>query len=119
MDRILKKKSSLFLGRQTTFRRPRNYCSRMYIWRIVARAKNKKENEIIKNYWENLPKAKHESLWIEAGEYSSENNLASKGVGLIDAAIIIAAQRSNVRIWTLDKKLHFILGRDRQFIPKG
>lgn len=86
---------------------------------LLQGAKNKKENEIIKNYWENLPKAKHESLWIEAGEYSSENNLASKGVGLIDATIIIAAQRSNVQIWTLDKKLHFILGRDRQYIPKG
>jgi len=84
---------------------------------LLQGCKNKKESEIIKHYWENLPKIKHEGLWIKAGEYSSENNLISKGVGLIDAAIIIFAQRINAQIWTLDKKLNSILGNDIQYIP--
>ena len=84
---------------------------------LLQGAKKKKESEIIKQYWENLPKIKHEGLWIKAGEYFSENNLISKGVGLIDAAIIIDAQRINVQIWTLDKKLNSILGNDIQYIP--
>lgn len=84
---------------------------------LLQGAKNKKESEIIRHYWENLPKINHEGLWIKAGEYSSENNLLSKGVGLIDAAIIIAAQRISAQIWTLDKKLNSILGNDIQYIP--
>ena len=86
---------------------------------LLQGAKNKEENEIIKKYWESLPKIKHEGLWIEAGEYSYENNLISKGVGLIDAAIIIAAQSVNAQIWTLDKRLHSILGNDIQYTPQG
>jgi len=86
---------------------------------LLQGAKNNEESEIIKKYWESLPKIKHEGLWIEAGEYSYENNLISKGVGLIDAAIIIAAQRVNARIWTLDKRLHSILGNDIQYTPQG
>lgn len=85
---------------------------------LLQGAKNKRECEIIKHYWENLPETKHEGLWIEAGEYSSENNFMSKGIGLIDAVIIIAAQRSNAQIWTLDKKLYSILGKNIQYIPQ-
>lgn len=83
---------------------------------LLQGTKSKKEREIIKAYWKNLPKVENTGLWIEAGEYSSENNLISKGIGLIDAAIIIAANRSNAKIWSLDKKLNSILKKDEQFI---
>ena len=44
-------------------------------------------------------------LFIKAGIYSAENNFISKGVGLIDAVILLSAIESNSQIWTLDKKL--------------
>ena len=66
--------------------------------------KSEYEKEIIKNYWAYLPKNNYENILIEAGIYSSENKLIDKGVGLIDAAILITAIKSDSKIWTLDTK---------------
>ena len=55
------------------------------------------------------------SVWIEAGRYSGEHKLVSKGVGLIDAVIIIAATRSNAKVWTLDRKLLRVLQEEIVF----
>ena len=82
---------------------------------LLQGARNKREREIIKDYWENLPKAGVSGLWIEAGIYSSENKLISKGIGLIDAAIIKASQRNNALLWSLDTKLNSILPEESKF----
>ncbi len=76
---------------------------------LLQGAKNKRERDIIQSYWENLPKVNHENILIEAGIYSSTNNMFSKGVGLIDCAIIIAAKKINAKIWSLDKKMNSVL----------
>jgi predicted nucleic acid-binding protein len=55
------------------------------------------------------------SVWIEAGDYSSENKLFSKGIGLIDCAIIVSARKHQAKIWSLDKKLNNILEEDEKF----
>ena len=82
---------------------------------LLQGARNKREREIIKDYWENLPKAGVSGLWIEAGIYSSENKLISKGIGLIDAVIIKASQRNNALLWSLDTKLNSILPEESKF----
>ena len=83
---------------------------------LLQGAKNKREKKIITDYWKTLPKCSQENVWIEAGKYSSENKLFSKGIGLIDCAIIISARKHHAKIWSLDKKLNDILGEEEKFV---
>jgi predicted nucleic acid-binding protein len=83
---------------------------------LLQGVRNNREREIINMYWENLPKCKDDAVWIEAGNYSSEHKLVSKGVGLIDTVILISARRNKARVWTLDKKLAGILKSEEIFI---
>jgi len=83
---------------------------------LLQGAKNKHEKRIVIDYWKGLPKCSQDSVWIESGKYSSENKLFSKGVGLIDCAIIISARRHHAKIWTLDKKLNNILEEEEKFV---
>lgn len=76
---------------------------------LLQGAKNKRERGIIKLYWENLPKAAQDGLWVEAGIYSSENKLFSQGVGIIDIVILFAGRKNKAQIWSLDKKFNSIL----------
>ena len=59
-----------------------------------------------------MPRIDEKEIWIEAGKYSGENRLASKGIGLIDPVILIASVRSKSKVWTLDKKLRKILDKE-------
>jgi len=83
---------------------------------LLQGAKNKRERETIVLYWNNLPKINDEEIWIEAGEYSSAHRRISKGVGLIDCVIIVAARRENARIWSIDKKLNFLLKKEEKYV---
>ena len=76
---------------------------------LLQGVKNKNEIDIIKKYWEHLPKEKYENIIIEAGEYSAKNKLLDHGVGLMDSIIIMHGIKSNSKIWTLDKKLLRVL----------
>ena len=79
---------------------------------LLQGVRNKNEKEIIKKYWTYLPKENYENIIIQAGEYSSENKLLNKGVGLIDAIILMNAINSNAKIWTLDKKLLRVIPKE-------
>lgn len=72
---------------------------------LLQGAKNKRETDIIKSYFELIPKVEIGQLCILAGEYSQHEKLFSKGIGLIDACIITAAISSGSKLWTLDKKI--------------
>jgi predicted nucleic acid-binding protein len=76
---------------------------------LLQGARNQKERAVLKKYWINLPKHAETDLYIEAGINSSINNWISKGLGLIDSSLITMAQKTNSKIWTLDKKLNEIL----------
>ena len=82
---------------------------------LLQGALNKRERGIIEGYWENLPRADEQGLWIEAGLYSGQHKLFAKGVGLIDAAITVAARRAKAKIWTLDKKLKGVIPQEIQY----
>ena len=60
---------------------------------LLQGARNKREKSIIQSYWENLPKTVDPGIWIGASQYSCDKKLVAKEVGLIDAAIIIAAKK--------------------------
>ena len=83
---------------------------------LLQGTRNKREREIISLYWENLPKSDHDNVWIEAGLFSSENKLISKGIGLIDCVILLTARKNNYKIWTLDKKIMSLLKNEEKYI---
>ena len=82
---------------------------------LLQGVKNNREQEIIKKYWTHLPKKNYENIVIQAGEYSMENKLLDKGVGLIDVIILMHGIRSNSRIWTLDKKFIRIIPEENLY----
>lgn len=83
---------------------------------LLQGTKNKQEQIIITSYWEYLPKVDESGIWVEAGIYSGEKRLASKGIGLIDVVILLLARRTNSKVWTLDKKLQNILGPSERYV---
>ena len=83
---------------------------------LLQGVKNKKEKEMILNYWKHLPKENYENIIIEAGEYSSLNKLLDHGVGLIDSIILMHAIKSNSKIWTIDIKFLRIIPEKMKYI---
>ncbi|HOV64795.1 MAG TPA: PIN domain-containing protein [Spirochaetia bacterium] len=78
---------------------------------LLQGAKTDRERTIILSYWNHLPKIEDPGLLIEAGLYSGQTRLLDKGVGLIDALILICALKSGAKIWTLDNKFAKIIPR--------
>ncbi len=72
---------------------------------LVQGAKDIRERKILFSFWEVLPKINPDELWIQAGEFASLYKLPQKGIGLIDAGIIIGVKTKKCSLWTLDEKL--------------
>jgi len=85
---------------------------------LLQGARSAKERNIILEYWSLLPTLSMDSLWVEAGIYSSENKLLSKGVGLIDSVIIAACRETESKLWTLDEKIKKNIDKRLLFSPK-
>lgn len=82
---------------------------------LLQGAKDKRERDIILSYWNNLPKVEIPDLYINAGLYSSEHKLTSKGIGLIDSVILISCYHYKTKLWTLDKKLQNALKKEERY----
>jgi hypothetical protein len=61
---------------------------------LLQGVRNSTEQNILLNYWKHLPNIETTEIIIEAGLYSCKNKLLNKGVGLIDAIIIVHGIRS-------------------------
>ncbi len=85
---------------------------------LLQGAKNKREQTIITEFWDNLPKISLDEIIIKAGIESSKNHWIDKGVGLIDCAILIASRESSSFIWTLDKKLIKTLRKEEKYLSQ-
>ncbi len=72
---------------------------------LLQGIKSSREERIIIDLWEDLMKVNEAQLLIHAGKLSYKHKLNSKGVGLIDCAILVAARMNKLEVWTLDKKL--------------
>ncbi|MER3446751.1 MAG: pilus assembly protein [Candidatus Dadabacteria bacterium] len=84
---------------------------------LLQGCKDKEEIVVIKSYWQNLPKVDQYNSFIEAGETSATEKFLSKGIGLIDAVLIISLRRTKSKIWTLDKKLLSVLSKEEIYSP--
>ena len=72
---------------------------------LLQGARGEEERRVLHEYWEALPKTSENGLWIQAGRISSESGWIGKGLGLIDAVLVVAARTLSARLWTLDKKI--------------
>ena len=83
---------------------------------LLQGAKNIYEVNIILDFWKHLPKEDYGNVIVKAGVYSSEKKLLDKGVGLIDAIILMHGIKSNSKIWTLDKKFYKIIPKEFRYV---
>ena len=79
---------------------------------LLQGALNKREVELIKQFYRIIKPIKIPDLFVISGDYSRENKLLSKGIGLIGSVIIVSTINSNSRLWTLDQKILKFLGED-------
>ncbi|GBR76059.1 putative PIN domain protein [Candidatus Termititenax persephonae] len=79
---------------------------------LLQGAFNERERLIIRQYWQYLPKVDIQNVVIEAGVYSNKHKLLAKGVGLIDAIILLHGIKTPAPIWTLDKKFLSIIPKE-------
>jgi predicted nucleic acid-binding protein len=84
---------------------------------LLQGCKDKEEIDVIKGYWQNLPKVDQHNSFIEAGEISAMERFLSKAVGLIDAVLIVSLRRTKSKVWTLDKKLLSVLSKEEIYNP--
>jgi len=77
---------------------------------LLQGALNKREIELIKQFYRLIKPIKIPVLLVISGDYSRENKLLSKGIGLIGSVIIVSTINSNSRLWTLDQKILKFLG---------
>ncbi len=83
---------------------------------LLQGVKSEAERDIVMNYWNHLPKIDERDLLIKAGRHSMENGFVAKGVGLIDASLIVAAAATGAKIWTLDTKMKAVMKKEMRFV---
>ena len=116
---FLKKKEPFFTLQKRLLEERQVIALECIFGELLQGAHNMRESTLILDYWNNLPKIEEKGLWIDAGSLSGKLRLSAKGVGLIDAFILKAADASDSQIWTLDRKLTAVLPKDRVFAPNG
>jgi predicted nucleic acid-binding protein len=77
------------------------------------------EQNTILGYWRHLPKIEYHEIVIEAGIYSNKNKLIDKGVGLIDAIILLHGMKSQSKIWTLDGNFFKVIPKELIYVDKS
>ena len=82
---------------------------------LLQGTKNNYEVNIILDFWNHLPREDYENVIVKAGVYSAQKKLLDKGVGLIDAIILMYGIKSNSKIWTLDKKFIKIIPKELRY----
>lgn len=72
---------------------------------LFSNAKNKRELEILRDFWAHMPKINENELFIKAGRLSNKHDLLSVGIGLTDCYILAAAFDNDFALWTFDEKM--------------
>jgi predicted nucleic acid-binding protein len=85
---------------------------------LAQGAKGKREMEVILTFFSNMKLLDSPGLIFKAGVYSQQNRLIEKGIGLIDAILIVCTIENDLKLWTLDKKILSFLESERVFHPK-
>jgi predicted nucleic acid-binding protein len=76
---------------------------------LLAGAKSERERSLLLSYRDFLPPLSDDRLFIRAGLHAGREKLKDRGVGLIDAAILVAALETGYPVWTLDGKLKGVM----------
>jgi predicted nucleic acid-binding protein len=113
---FLKRNPAYFSAVRSLLENQQIYGLEFVFGELLQGCRDIKENNIIIEYWENIPHIINDGIWLEAGLLSSGNRLLSKGIGLIDCAIIISARKAGAQLWTLDKKLDSALKKEERFV---
>ncbi|WP_075351476.1 PIN domain-containing protein [Algoriphagus marinus] len=72
---------------------------------LMQGAKGQREVAMIQEFFAQMKILDSPGLIFEAGIFSREQKLLSRGIGLIDSVIIFTAIQFDLKIWTLDKKI--------------
>jgi predicted nucleic acid-binding protein len=112
---FLKKNPKIFPSMQVLLEKQNAIALGCIFGELLQGAKSEREKKIIISYWDCLPKIDESQIWIEAGKYSGEKEMASKGTGLIDSIILTAAIKNDLIIWTLDKKLKNLIPEKNKY----
>ena len=84
---------------------------------LAQGAKGKREMEVILAFFSNMKLLDSPGLIFKAGAFSQQNRLIEKGIGLIDAILIVCTIKNDLKLWTLDKKILSFLEPNRVFHP--
>ena len=114
---FLKRRESFFSQLDALLRQRQIVAIECIFGELLQGAKSKDEFGIIEAYWKNLPKIEEEGIWLAGGLLSYQEKLFSKGIGLIDLAILGAARKHQLKIWSLDKKFNALLKPEETFVP--
>lgn len=85
---------------------------------LAQGAKSKRELGIILAFFANMKLLDSPGLIFKAGIFSQQNRFIEKGIGLIDAILIVCCMENDLKLWTLDKKILSFLNSERVFHPK-
>lgn len=112
---FLKGNPEFFRTCQELLENDRVYGLELIFAELLQGAKGKREIEVILAYASLVPTLDEPFLIIESGLMSQKNKYINDGVGLIDAIILKAARKNELKLWTLDKKLRKVSGYDLLF----
>jgi hypothetical protein len=115
MDRIPKGNTVYFKTCKNLIEEGSVYTIEPIFGELLQGVLNQREMDTIVAYYENIPKIAVNNLFIVAGKYSHTHRLTNKGIGIMDAAIIVATMESNSLLWTLDKKISSYLDAQYAF----
>lgn len=82
---------------------------------LLQGARDKREVTVLNDYYQALPQVHSPDLFVAAGKLSYQEKAYSRGVGLIDLALILAARESRAKIWSRDRKLLSLLKKEEIF----
>lgn len=72
---------------------------------LLQGVKNNRERTLIINFYQQMRVLDYPKMIVNAGEFAGSNKLLDRGIGLIDAVIIYAANHFGLELWTLDRKI--------------
>ncbi|WP_339878532.1 PIN domain-containing protein [uncultured Algoriphagus sp.] len=84
---------------------------------LLQGVKTTRELNLITDFYRQLKLLDQPGLIFESGIFSRKAGLINRGIGLVDAVIIHAAEKFDLQIWTLDKKIISFLGERRLYQP--
>ncbi|MFZ5628051.1 MAG: PIN domain-containing protein [Spirochaetota bacterium] len=82
---------------------------------LLQGARDKREVRVLNDYYLALPQVHSADLLLAAGNLSYNEKAYSRGIGLIDLALICAARESRAKIWSRDRKLLSLLKKEEIF----